>query len=444
MKKVRRFDWGGFEEELLGVTTRALSRLELGEGERVYAVAPYGVYRELDGLISLPLLALNTASAGAPADAQGFWGERWNPPDWSRPEIDLGDEAAALEEALVAEATRGSQRVWEDTWARYHEVVLGVTRGLGEWAAGNLPLTDDAVVFWFDAEGGPELAAETIPRELFSRLFAPQVQQELDMTALSKRPRREQAAYLVTRLGRYDGIDTERAQERLRWLGTAAIPALLGVLDDPEVGWTAAKLLGHLDAPSKKVIAALRAGVELSLWHPMALGMLGDHAWLAGQEAEVAVLGLTARLKAITGLHPAPRLDYAHLEAWLDGAEPEAVARAERELEPGRGYMKIKAKDVDEALRGLASPHAVVRWHAASVLGDRALGKRAAARVPPALAVALEDPHPFVRRLSVLSLGWWRAAAAPHRDAMARLAEDPDETVRGVVGYALEQLPPAR
>ncbi len=432
-----RLDWSRFEEAWFGLIVQALMGLELGE-ERLYAVALHGVYQELDGMITLPLLAANTQAAGAPADAQGFWGERWNPPDWAYADVPLGEEVSALEQELLAEATRGSQRVWYDTWACFQGVVSQVTHRLVDWAAENLPLTEDAVVYWFDAEGGPELAAETIPGDVFARLFAPQVRKQMDMTELSKRPRREQAAYLVTRLGKYDGITSEDAQRRLQWLGKTAAPALLSVLDDPDVGWVAAKLLGHLEKPSKKVIAALRAGVAQTLWHPLALGMLGDDVWLATQDVEVAVLGLTARMKAITGLHPKPELSYGALEAWLDGADPEGVARVERELAPGQSYMDIKARDVDEALRGLTSPHAVVRWHAASVLGNRALGKKAAARVPAALAAALEGAHPYVRRLSVLSLGWWKAAGAPYRAEVERLAEDdPDETVRGAAQHAL-------
>ena len=435
---MKRLDWEVFAEELFGLMTRALSGLEFADGDEVYVVVMYGVYRELDGLISLPLLALNTTAAGAPADAKGFWGERWNPPDWEVTEIELGEGASALERALVAEATRGSQRAWEATWSRYHEVVLTLTHRLVGWSAQNLPLAPDAVVFWFDAEGGPELAAETIPQELFGRLFAPQVQKAMDMTALSKLPRREQAAYLVTRFGVYEGITSEDAQRRLRWLGRTAVPALMGVLDDPEVGWMAAKLLGHIEKPTKKMIAALRSGAAQSFWHPTALGMLGDDAWLAEQDPEVAAVGLTARMKAISGLNPTPPLDYGALEAWLEGASEEAVARVEAELEPGQSYVTIRARDVDEALRGLGSAHAVVRWHAASVLGDRTLGKKAAARVPGALAEALSDGHPFVRRLSALSLGWWRAKGAPFEDALAALSEsDPDETVRWAATHAL-------
>jgi len=87
---------------------------------------------------------------------------------------------------------------------------------------------------------------------------------------------------------------------------------------------------------------------------------------------------------------------------------------------------------VTEALSGLSSKHAIVRWHAASVLGERRLGVAAGKRILPALQRALSDAHPTVRRLAVLSILAWKGAAKPYLAAIDALRSDPDESVRDV------------
>jgi len=245
------------------------------------------------------------------------------------------------------------------------------------------------------------------------------------------------ATFLVSRFGKFEDVTTEMAQRELLELGEPAIPALLAALADPKNGWTAAKVLGQIGVAAPEVIAALRP-LASSLWHAMALGMLGDLDWLSEQEPAVACLGLTARLKAVCyeGASP-PGLSYAPLEAWLDRSGTQGLALVEKELEPGRSYIGIQAADVDEAVRGLASGYAVIRWHAAAVLRNRRLGKEAGRRALPALALALADPHPFVRRIAVLSIEAWKSAAKPFYKAVEKLVDDPDETARFVAARLL-------
>lgn len=76
-----------------------------------------------------------------------------------------------------------------------------------------------------------------------------------------------------------------------------------------------------------------------------------------------------------------------------------------------------------------------MRWHAAAILGDRALGR--ATDVVPALAARLDDPHPIVRRIAVLSIGYWKKAAAPFHGAIERLRAEPNEGVRTIVEHVL-------
>lgn len=245
------------------------------------------------------------------------------------------------------------------------------------------------------------------------------------------------ATFLVSRFGKLEEVTSEMAQRELLELGEPAIPALIAALADPKNGWTAAKVLGQIGVAAPEVIAALRP-LAADPWPAMALGMLGDLEWLSAQEPRVACLGLTARLKAIGyhGVTP-PALDYAPLEAWIERAGAKGRTLVEKELAPGQSFVNIQASDIPEALRGLTSGHAVVRWHAAAVVRDRRLGRPAGKQALPALVRALEDPHRFVRRIAVVSIGAWKAAAKPYLPAVERLADDPDKAVRQVVAYVL-------
>jgi hypothetical protein len=433
------FDWTAFEKALFEELRAALARLGRAQRKtRFYAVALSGLYRELDGVLTLPTLGAAVAKAGAAAgEAEGFWSARWNPGDWDFPEIELRKQPALrLERALTREACRDTQAHWTAVEARYFEVLVAVARRLGEAAPSLLATTDDFVAFISDEEGGPALAARTIAPELVARFFAADVAKAREREGVRAMPVGERAAFLVTRFGRFDGVDTETAQRELLAIGAPALDALLSMLDHKKEGWTAAMLVGKIGVSRPDVVAALRRRAPKSHWHATALGMLGDHDWLAQQTAAVAVHGFVAPFKAVAAGRPRP-LDYRPLERFLDGADAAARKRVETELEPGSSYVTAVAADVAEAVRALGSPHAVVRWHAASVLGDRGLGEDVGTVILPALARVLADPHPVVRRLAVLAIGDWKRAARPHRDALARLRDDPDEVVRRVVEHTL-------
>ncbi len=444
MERVQGLDWASFEAALVDLVCRALGGLHgASKDDRFYVIALHSVVREADGPIWLPCVAANTVVHAAPDDENGFWGARWNPWDWAFPEIPLSvDEALELQAALTREATRGDPQHWRETWDRYHQLLIRTARQIQAPIRARVPLTDDAVVFWFDKEGGPELARLTISEPLYNRLFQPQVDLERSWTQLAAKHPTAPAAFLVTRFGVYRGITSEMAQQALLRLGAVAIPSLLDVLEDQKVGQIAARVLGQLGYNTTHVVSALRTAVACSLWHAMALGMLGDHEWLRRQAPSIACRGLTARLKAIgyeNGGEPPP-LDYRPLETWLDGVGSEAIQLAESALRPGQSYIRIVVNDVDEALRGLSSEHAVARWHAASVLGHRGLGGKVGARVLPALSKALEDAHPYVRRLAVLAMGRWKAAAKPYRANIRALVNDPDEVVCRVTKPVLKRL----
>lgn len=429
-----RFDWPAFESSLQDELLHAY-RQTLEGGGPVYAIALHGIYRELDYVISLPIAAAALAEGAPPGDEGGFHGVRWNPADWAHPDIALRQPTAeALRDAITREATRGSQAHFRRVEARYMRVIVRVTRRLRDALPRHVPVTDDFVAFVHDEDGGAALAARTIPKRRYEALFAPQVERAAERARVRAMPEAERAALLVDRLRGSAG--REEAGRELLAIGPAAVPALLAVVHDAEMGWDAARLLAGIGEATDAVIAALRARAAESRWHAMALGALGDHEWLAAQPTAVAVQGLCAPLRRITGARGPLR--YAPLEAYLDGAPDEVREAVEEVLEVGSGLGTITVDDLPEALRGLRSPHAVIRWHAAGALWDRGLGRRAGRLALPALVEALADPHPLVRRIAILSIEAWKADAAPHLPAIEPLRDDPDPTVRAVAGMVLD------
>ncbi len=431
-----KFDWRRFEKELTSECLRALGQdlVPMLDASPIYAVALFGVYRELDGVLALPSLAASTEGTGAAADTDGFWGARWNPPDWKFQTPLTESVTARLETELTAEAGRGSERQWRNTEARYFAVLLNVTKALGKTSPDMLTVSDEFVAFWHDEAGGVDLARKTIAKKRFDRLFAPQVERQRTLNQSRRESPEARAAFLVTRFGVYDGVSSEDAERELISIGQPAVQALVPALADKENGWEAAHVLAMIGSSSPDTIKALRAHVGENDWFAAALGYLGDYEWLVGSAPEGALV--TALTMTLQAWKQVP-LDYHRLEAFLDSASKKTLALVDDELKPGRSYVEIRRDDVPEALRGLSSRHAVLRWHAASVLGNRGLGAAAGKQVLPALERALSDAHPTVRRLAVLSISYWKSAAKPYLPAIEALRNDPDESVRDTAVYVL-------
>jgi hypothetical protein len=426
------FDWRGLERGILEELARALRAMARQlDDSPVYAVALHGVYRELDGALTLPELAASTERTGAKSDDRGFWGARWSPPDWRYQASIRTSVRARVEKQLTAEATRSSQQHWRRTEARYFALLLAVATRLGAVARKELAVSRDFVAFWHDEEGAAALARKTIPARTFARLFAPQLAEQAARRAVQAKPPSARAAALAAQLGT---AGSETASRDLVRLGARAVPALVAVLDDAEAAGSAARLLGMIGVANPSTLEALRARIGDGYWPAASLGYLGDFDWLLanGDEGSI-VTALTTALRA----WKAVPLAYLRLEAFLEGASRTARRSVERELAPGASYVEIKSRDVPEALRGLASKHAVVRWHAASVLGERSLGAANGKRILPALERALADRHPLVRRMAVLSISRWKAAAGPHLAAIEKLLHDRDATVRDTAAYVL-------
>jgi hypothetical protein len=391
-------DWDALQEAL---QTALLEAVSARAGGRWRVAALDQVYAETDGIITAPSLFLN--DDGEHLDSLADWREGihdWAPEQWI--------------EALTTEACSGTVSHWEDTFARYRDVLVRICVAAG--AHLRMP------VFCVDHDRYEETLARCLAPSQLPSLFPDVVARQAERGRVAALPPGEQIAYYVSRLSRFDGLlNSEEAQNALRGLGSAAIPALLALLREPEHPWLAAILLAEIGIPDDAVISALSDAVAAStpdspaqLWSCRALAQLGRLDLVLARASDLSnealVTAVTARYTAFRdhGAHPLS-LDYLPLEEFL--AEHEAMAPAvANQLKPGTSYCVISPAEVPEALRGTTSTHVLVRKHAVCVLGERRLGDAVGGAVIPHLrAIAATDADSEVRRLAGLSLKWWKA-----------------------------------
>ena len=389
------FDWKGFEAALLD----ALLAAAASDGP-YRAAALSDLYAETDGIITAPMLGLNTD--GEQMDS---------PPDW---EFFIDDWAPnSWVEALTAEACSGTVEHWQTTFERYQDVLARICRR----ASARLGIP----VFYIEHSRYEEMLGRCLTPAQLAELFPEVVAAQVERARVAALPLDERLAYYVSRLDRFDGlIGSEEAENALCALGSEAIPALLPLLGQAGRAVWAAILLAKIGLPTDPAITGLSAAVAKSipdspdqLWSCRTLAQL-DRLDLVLANAstlspDALATAVAARYTAFRdyGAHPLS-LDYSPLEDFLRGY-PEIAPKVADELAPGRSYCTIAIREVPEAMRGTTSPHPVVRKHAVCVLGDRALGESIGAQVIPLLrSIAQLDPDSDVRRLAALSLEWWK------------------------------------
>jgi HEAT repeat protein len=171
-------------------------------------------------------------------------------------------------------------------------------------------------------------------------------------------------------------------------------------------------------------------GAAIAFHETIALALVGEVDFLLNlarkaKTRDIAIRGIASLYSVLLSECQQPhRLDYRPVERLLE--MPDCQGRVSKLFS---GPCAIGPEDVEEALRGLESKHAVIREHAVCVLGERKLGAAAAARVLPALAARLGDKSATVRRLAILSLSDWKKAAKPYAADIRRLFKDPSPDV---------------
>lgn len=477
-------DWQAFEQTLLddalALVLPALQAHTL-RGD-VYAVALAGMYRELDGPIYLPTVSMGSEAALAEAEPEDEGGTlhclRWNPADWNWPEMSSDSAAmASAQAALAAEAQGGDVAQWEATDRRCVDALVKVCHRLR--AALQASTVADrltpgfAVLLHEDSDEGIAIAQRCLGDEAFVRLLPGHAADLAEAARVAALPEAARLRYHLACLAHQPAPELgltraqaqrhgEAAQVALRAFGPAAIPALLSLLEHTSTQCEAARLLGEIGAATPEVVAALRAQALKPVprssnrhlaqagrnWCASALAHLGDSVWLL-QQAQAGTLGDECVAQGLSSpygafrnhaLAPLP-LDYRLIES-LPAVRPALLPLVEKWLRPGKGTCTLRLHEVDEALRGLQSPLTVVRQHAAMLLGERALGAQAGARIVPALAHAVaHDSDETVRYLAVLALDDWRSEAAAQRPlAEATAASDASTKVRDAAQRWLQVL----
>lgn len=419
-------DWQTLETRLVDAAGTFLERVLARSRHPLYAAAFHSSYREQGGVIDLPSFAANTLEAlqqDHPEQAKkaGFWTVKWSPVDWRWDDTLTDDDALrALNDALndTAAATT-TRQAWQALEQRFLQTVTAAARRVHERFAQHPKVREDFVVAFIDDDGGADLAGASMSPALFEHHFPEQAEAARLRTRLAGLPLAEQAAYYA---GRLDSDDSESidGEEAERWLiahGEAAAPLMIARLAEHEKAWDAALVLGLSGCAGDEVLAALRTTVldttypdDARHWAARALGHLRDEDWLLARANDPALLpfavqGCTAPFSGFRdrAAQPVP-LDYRPLERLLQ-AHPEALKLVGEAMKPGTGACEIRPSDVAEALRGLQSPHAPVRWHAAIVLGEPYLGKDAMAQARPALkAASLKDTNARVAKMAKASL----------------------------------------
>ncbi len=254
----------------------------------------------------------------------------------------------------------------------FDKVLLKVTKHLYRQFAKHPQVTDDFVVYIEDGDGGLDLIKRCVPAKLFKKHFEQYGEPKFDHLA----PKARLDSYLE---------DMFTYEKEIVAMGTEAIGPLIKKLDDPEDGWLAASILADINQPSKEIIAALKKHMRSedgSAHHCAdALHFFGEVEFLFGlvkdkELQECAVGGILAGLKSrASNRQPHLPLNYTYVERLLAMKSPAIEEKVNEELRPGSCFIEIKASDTDEVLRGLSSPHVVIRQHAACVAGERSLGK---------------------------------------------------------------------
>jgi hypothetical protein len=294
-------------------------------------------------------------------------------------------------------------------------------------------------VLLFDEEHRETLIRRVLPATEVRRHFP-----ELDARASALAELRalaptERAERLATLLGMVDGpVTIEDAEPLLRDLGPAAVSALLPLLDVRAMAWWAAIRLAEIGRRDDVVIHALHAALQANADQPMVAWALSHLGRLDLVLERIDSLPQNVVVRAVTAPYiafhsraaTAPPLDYTPLtdviERW-----PTYAPALEKLLRPGTIFCSITPGDVDTAIRALESPHAVIRQHAVTVVGDRALGRQIGTQVLPRLSQAIRtDADPTVRRLAILSLLCWQKDSRHLADAIREALRDPAAEVR--------------
>lgn len=424
-------NWQQLEDSFFRTAKRLIGRtLRENPGETFYAAAIHESYRELDGQIAFPWLALNTLENLPEGEDTGV---KYNPPDWKWPDLEASTkELERLWDQLQIEANRSTQAHWLKTEKRFVATMVRTVKRLYREFKDHPRMSKDFFVFFADEDNQLELLKKCLPKKLLMHHFGEAFEAEAEREAIV-------SSSVADRFEKFRE-DLWDFEDELVAMGPEAIDFALGELIAENNVSTAARIVGRIGVANDHVISTLRGEVlksgKSAAWSARALAMLGDLDWLLEQTKSE-----TTRKQAIGGLatplrgfgndvaQPIP-LDYRPLEKLLQKGCPQCDEIAAEELRPGSVFVDIAKDDVDEAVRGMQSEFVIIRQHAVCVAGERRLGAAAAKKLLPAIVERFEDEVPNVRRLAILALSYWKTKARPYHEEARKLIHDSDADVR--------------
>ncbi len=422
-------NWQQLEDAYFRTAKRLINGVVRENSDQtIYAIALHEYYSELDGAITLPFVGVNSLESLSKKDGS----TKYNPADWQWHDLEVTTrELERLTDQLHAEANRSTQDHWYRTEKRFINTLIRIVKRLYKEFKDHPRTTADFVCYpTFDCEG-MDVLAKSVPKKLLMQHFGSHYKAEAKRAKVV-------SSSAADKLEKFRE-DLWEFEDEVAAMGAGALDFLLAELKTGADKNTAARLFGRIGIADQNVIKALRRDVTTSAknaaWCARALGMLGDTDWLLTQSEpeetrEIAITGITGPLMAWASdcNTPVP-LDYRPLEALLEkGSDYELIAA--KIVKPGSSFIEITRDDVDEAIRGMQSPHVLIRQHAVCVAGERKLGKAAGKKLLPAVVGCFQDDVANVRRLAILSLSDWKAAAKPWHDDARKLYNDPNSNVR--------------
>lgn len=430
-------NWKQFETDLIDKSLIAIRTVMNKKSEAFYAVAFHEFYAETGEIIARPWLAANTEE-----QLNGNEDSRWSSPDWKWKNIRYADAILKkLHRAIEKEAATGDEKYWNSIYARYVQAFVHVVKKLSAELRKHPRAEKDFGAFVFTEDDGNDDEVAVLQRCVtpakFKKLFP-------HLHAAVESGNKLATSSLDDQLTSYRQ-DIYHYEKQILSLGDAAIPMLIDILKDKEQAWAAAGILGTLGIPDSRAIKALRSraksGDPLSVHDTAALALLGDVDYLlklakSPKTAAPAIDGISSLTSCLaSNCRREIPLDYRPIECLLD--DPTLNKSAAKRLNAGTP-IAIAATDIDEALRGLESRHKAIRYHAANLLGERMLGKKAGERILPALALLLQDTDPGVRRITIVALSYWKKAARPWAEQIRKMFSDSNARV---ASFAREFLP---
>ncbi|MBM2620217.1 HEAT repeat domain-containing protein [Actinoplanes sp. LDG1-06] len=405
-------------------------------GEHLGAAALHHLYREQDGVITLPSLAVT-------GDPEG-----WSPADWTFDDDEwLPDEVGRQwEKNLTTAACSGTTARWHATFRKYLGTLVRACKAARKTLRTRGVVDRNFVVVLLDDEHHAELIRRVLPASDVRRLFPELDERTAELARLQGLPPADRAAELVGRLGRFDGpLMSEDIEDALRALGRDAWPALIPLLTVRDRAWQAARLLADIGEPGDEVVAALTTALRKAkgpdlAWTAVALSRLGRLDVVLDRRSalptDVVAGAVAAPYTSFrnSAVRFAP-LDYTPLADVLT-RWPGYSPALDDCLRPGRGSCAITPDEAATAIEALSSPHPLIRRHAAGVLGERNLGRHV---LPALAATARNDPDPAVRRMAILSLLFWKKDSRHLEDQIRHLLDDPSTEVRDAAALWLRE-----